>query len=201
MELENLAATIKEIEIELPKDEALTVLSQDEIELAALIQENLEPIQKECMEWEQRVLHSCNLNFPNVDDATKSYNRLMIPYALIKHELIKMKERLTIDYPVEELGSYQPVSLDQWMSKANMQNQPTWRLGWFPKYPTSRTTYALAPRELRIDPLYCPVKRRRTWDEYQSRIKVYPSWLNYPLLPMPESGREPTEEYMIETLE
>lgn len=200
-EIESIAPDTEEVEIELPKHEALTTLSRAEVELASLIEETLEPIQKECMEWEQRVLHSCHIVFPNAEEATKAYNKPLIPYALLKHELIKTKERLTIDCRKEELGGYQEISLDQWMTKANMQNQPKWRLGWFRRYPTSCTTYALAPRELRIDPLYCPVRRRRTWEAYHNHIKVYPSWLNYPLLPMPESRGEPTEEYILETLE
>ena len=199
-DIEDPAPDTEEVHIELPKDETLEELSQEELELASLIQENLEPTQKACMEWEKRILHSSALCFPNRADATKAYNRPMIPYALIKHELIKTKERLTIDCPPEELGGYHPVSLDQWMSKANMQNQPQWRLRWFQKNPTSRITYALAPREKRIDPLYCPIRRTRTWEEYEKRIKRFPSWLNYPLLPPPPSGKEPTEEYMIETL-
>ena len=157
VEMEALASTTEEVVVELPKDDTLTQLSNAEIELAALISESLEPIQKECMEWEQRILHNCNLIFPNVEDATKAYNRSILPYALLKHEVIQTKERLTLKCPIEEIGGYEAVSLDQWLSKANMQNQPLWRLAWFRKYPLCRTTYALAPRELRIDPVYCPI--------------------------------------------
>ena len=82
-----------------------------------------------------------------------------------------------------------------------MQNQPTWRLTWFKKYPQSRTTYARAPREIRIDPMYCPVRRRRTWEEHVFRQRTHPTWLNYPMLPPPESNKEPTESYMLQTLE
>lgn len=50
----------------LPVEEMGDELSQAVKDLAALIAECLEPIQQECMEWEQRVLHSANLclNFP-----------------------------------------------------------------------------------------------------------------------------------------
>ena len=94
-EMEVPAPDTEEVYIELPKDDTLEQLSQEELELASLIEENLEPTQKSCMEWEKRILHSSALCFPNRADATKAYNRAMIPYALIKHELIKTKERLT----------------------------------------------------------------------------------------------------------
>lgn len=45
------------------------------------------------------------------------------------------------------------------------------------------------------------MRRRRTWENFNSRHAGRPTWLNYPLLPGPEPGYEPTEKYMLETLE
>ena len=81
-----------------------------------------------------------------------------------------------------------------------MQNQPEWRLGWFRKYPQSKSAYARAPRNLRVDPTFCPVRRRRTWEEFEKKIQVQPTWLNFPLLPAQPANEEPTEQYMVETL-
>ena len=100
----------------------------------------------------------------------------------------------------EEVGGYHPINLEQWQSKANMQNQLAWRLGWFHKYPQSKSAYARAPRKLQVDPTFCPVRRRRTWEEFQQKLKVQPTWLNVPLLPAHPANEEPTEQYMLDTL-
>ncbi|WP_208972753.1 hypothetical protein, partial [Escherichia coli] len=70
------------------------------------------------MDWERRILHSSALCFPKKEDAYSDYNRPLLPYALIKHENIKTRERLTVNCPPEELGGYQPISMAQWQSKA-----------------------------------------------------------------------------------
>ena len=59
-----------------------------------MIEEMLEPIQKQCMEWEQQILHCANIVFPKLGDATRLYNKPTLPYVLIKHETIKSRERL-----------------------------------------------------------------------------------------------------------
>ena len=57
------------------------------------------------------------------------------------------------------------------------------------------------PQELRIDPTFCPIKRRRNWETFQrinSTTRL--TWLNYPVLPEPKHGRAPMKRYMVETL-
>ena len=61
---------------EAPKLDEWAQLTQAEIELSALITESLEPIQKECMHWEKRILHSASICFPKAGDAIKAYNSL-----------------------------------------------------------------------------------------------------------------------------
>ena len=70
-------------------------MTQAEIELAELITDSLEPIQKECMEWEKRVLHSAPICFLKAGDLTKTYHRTTLPYPLLKHEFLNMEEALT----------------------------------------------------------------------------------------------------------
>ena len=152
------------------------------------------------MEWEQQILHCANIVFPKLGDATRLYNKPTLPYVLLKHETIKSRERLMPTCPKEEIGGYYPISLDNWRTKAVLENQPTWRITWFRKYSSAITIYAMAPRELRIDPIYCPVCRYRTWEDFERNSKNNPTWLNYPLLPAPEGMRESTEHYMKQTL-
>ena len=56
-------------------------LSQAKEELSHLIALNLKPIQKECIEWENHILHSANLSFFKESDVTKAYNW---PYSNIR---------------------------------------------------------------------------------------------------------------------
>ena len=104
---------------------------------------------------------------------------------------------LKIDCPPQEVAGYYPVTMEQWQTGTLMKNQPVWRKNFFRKYPSSRTFYAQAPRELRVDPVFCPWRRRRTWDDFRDRQKTNPQWLNYPLLDAPDENEEPSEGYMV----
>lgn len=108
----------------LPSEEPLDELTQAEKELYNLIEQNLEPIKKECIEWEQRILRSANLSFFKSGDATKSYHRPTLPYPLLKFETLKTKERLTPECPLEEIGGYQPITLSEWQTAKVMKHQP-----------------------------------------------------------------------------
>lgn len=55
----------------MPAEDLHGQLTQADIELTALIAKSLEPIQKECMAWEKRILHSASFSFPKVGDAEK----------------------------------------------------------------------------------------------------------------------------------
>ena len=86
---------------------------------------------------------------------------------------------------------------DRWQD--NMQNQPNWRKKFIVKYKTIED-YAEAPRELRIDPYFCPVPRRYTWLEYEEKLKRNLNLLNYPKLPSPTSDQSLMEDNFLETL-
>lgn len=117
---------------EAPKLDEWAQLTQAEIELVVLITESLEPIQKECMHWEKKILHSAAICFPKAGDASRAYNRPTLPFPLLKHEFLKTKESLQPLCTDEEVGRYHhPINLEQWQSRENMQNQLAWRLGWF----------------------------------------------------------------------
>lgn len=67
----------------------------------------------------------------------------------------------------------------------------------FKKYPASRTFYAQAPRELRVDPVFCPWRRRQTWGDFKAFGGKTPHWLNYPLLDALDEDESITEGYVI----
>lgn len=149
-----------------------------EKELYDLREQSLEPIQPQCIEWEKRVLHCEGQVFPSSGDVTKAYNKPTLPYTVVKYESMKTREKLTPDFPEEEIGGFAPISLKEWQCKEVLENQPPWRLAWFRKYRANITNYARAPGEL----LYCLMHRCRTWEDFKRRQRTQPTWLNYPLL-------------------
>ena len=48
-------------------------------------------------------------------------------------------------------------------SREIMEGQLDWRKNWFRSYDDSLKIYAESPQDLRIDPTYCPCKRRYDW--------------------------------------
>ncbi len=108
------------------------------------------------------VLHLANLANLRHGDATKAYHLPTLPYPLLHQESLLLKQKMTPDCPQEELGGFEPITVEEWSGKQIFANQPKWRLDWFRKHPELRTYYAKAPRQLRIDPLFCPNRRRRT---------------------------------------
>ena len=113
--------------------------------------------------------------------------------ARVRHEMGKlMKENK--DHTL--LTGYLPINKDRWQD--NMWNQE-WRNKFIAKYKTIED-YAGAPRELCIDPCFCPVQRRYIWPEYEEKLRRNPNLLNYPKLPSPASDQPLTEENFLETL-
>ena len=124
-----------------------------------------------------------------------------LPYPLLKREVQLLKSKYLPECPTNELGGYEQVPITDAEVEAIQQNQPAWRVSWLGQFLKNKLHYLAAPQELRIDPTFCPMKRRRNWDTFQrvnSSTRV--TWLNYPVLPEPKQGRAPTEKYMVDTL-
>ena len=80
-------------------------------------------------------------------------------------------------------------------------NQPRWRHTWFTKNQMHKLHYINAPQDLRIDPTFCPIQRRRDWDTFKMiSIGEGLNWLNYPHLQAPEPNKKPTEQYVITSM-
>ena len=112
-----------------------------------------------------------------------------------------MKSKFLLDCPRNELGGYEQVPIQNYQVAKIQQNQPTWRVNWLTKYIKNKLHYLAAPKELRIDSMFCPIKRRRNWETFHCiNSSTRLTWLNYPVLPEPKQGRAPTERYMVDTL-
>ena len=81
-------------------------------------------------------------------------------------------------------------------SKEMLEGQPRWRLEWMRRTEGALRIYRDSPRNLRIDPTFCPCDRRYSWDEFAKIRARFPLALNYPQLPSPEHYTDLTEEWM-----
>ena len=119
------------------------------------------------MEWELKVLHSACIHYLTAEDIQKEYHMPTLPYPLLKHEVQLIKQKYLPECPTNELGGYEQVPITDAEVEAIQENQPAWRVSWLGKFPKNKLHYLAAPQELRIDPTFCPMKRRRNWDTFQ----------------------------------
>ena len=78
-----------------------------------------------------------------------------------------------------------------------LAHQPKWRVNWFCTHPNNIIPYAQAPRDLRVNPVYCPCLRRRQWHVFANLQRNRPMYFNYPVLSSPSNQLSPTEDYML----
>ena len=81
-------------------------------------------------------------------------------------------------------------------SEAIMKDQLPWRKEWFKLHPETIKMYAESPRNLRIDPSYCPCERRYRWREYERLVERQPFLLNWPRIRGPDAEDALTEQWM-----
>ena len=102
------------------------------------------------------------------------------------------------DNPTEELKpGYQEIDVDKWQVKEVMDKQPQWRFQFLARWRTIQE-YKEAPRSLRIDPSFCPVPRRYTWEQFEVLLKDNPNALNYPLCPVRPHDQPLNETWFLE---
>lgn len=169
-------------------------------EVRAQMQMETDEIVKECLQWERQIINSAALAYLTPKEVTADYHMPSLPYPLLKQEVYMVKKQYLPQCPIDQLGGYSQVRLEDWEVSDIMTNQPTWRARWFHIRPKDRIFYLNAPQELRIDPTFCPIKRRRTWENFQRFTAQRTTWLNYPELPPPPSKGIPTERYMLNIL-
>ena len=148
--------------------------------------------------WEEKVCQSvCHTYLTSKD--LEEYIMPTLPYSLLKRECeLYVQKNLVSDDPTQ-VGGYNEVTDEAFNTSAFNKMQPLWRRRWFKEYPTQLAWYKRAPKALRIDPSYCPIKRRKTWEDYEHFHARNPQWLNYPSMPAPRGN--PMEDYVITTME
>ena len=153
------------------------------------------------MEWERRILHSACITFLTPAALHASYHMPSLPYPLLKLEVQMLKRTLLPECPTNELGGYAQVPIRDSQVMDIEKNQPRWRQIWFTHDQRHKLHYVVAPQELRIDPTFCPIRRRRDWDAFARYTQTErQNWLNYPVLPPPEPNQRPTERYVVRSL-
>ncbi len=169
-----------------------------EQEIKDRIAQETEPIAKENMEWELRIIHSANTKFFAYGDTYSYFHTPTLPLPLLKLESEACAKKLRPDVLDDELGGWEEIDVQDWRRPAVMQNQPGWQISWFRKHPDTIVAYAQAPRDLRINPVFCPCIRRRNWPAFKRFNQMRPNYLNYPLMPSPPKDHPPTESYMLD---
>ena len=82
-------------------------------------------------------------------------------------------------------------------SREIMEGQVEWRKEWFRKVPGSLNIYAWSSQEIRIDPSYCPYKRRYSWEEFNKLQERQPYIQNFPIIPGPSIDDEFDEKWFV----
>lgn len=151
-------------------------LLEDELRLQ--IDAENDEVLKENLKWEKQIIHSTNNEFFKFGDTYKTFHTPTLPLPLLKLESAALEEKLKPECSEEELGGYAEIDLTQWRSPTLFKNQPSWRIRWFEKHPASINTYAQAPRELWINPVFCPCIRKHLWPQFLRFHNMRPSYLN-----------------------
>ena len=102
---------------------------------------------------------------------------------IMKAQLATHFQQWHEENPTDELKpGYQEIDVDRWQVKEVMDKQPQWRFQFLARWRTIKE-YKEAPRSLKIDPTFCLMPRRYTWEQYEVLLKDNPNALNYPLCP------------------
>ena len=86
-------------------------LSKAEKELRRRMAQSQDDIQKDCMEWERRILHSACITLLTLAAVRASYHLSTLPYPLLKLEVELLKQTLSPQCPITEMGGYQQVPI------------------------------------------------------------------------------------------
>ena len=101
--------------------------------------------------------------------------------------------------PEQTRGGYlKPATM---YDKSIWQNQPAWREKWMKTKGGSLKIYYESPRDMRIDPTYCPTKCRYSWADFKKKLERNPNLLNFPRVASPQSYLEINKEWMAEQCE
>ena len=136
-------------------------ISKSEKELRRRMAQSTDDIQKDCMEWERRILHSTCITLLTPSAVRASYHLPTLPFPLLKLEVELLKQTLLPQCLLNEMGGYQQVPIKDYEVMDIERNQPRWRQTWFTRNPMHKLHYVNAPQDLNIDPTFYPIHRRR----------------------------------------
>ena len=68
---------------------------------------------KECMEWEQTLLHSACIVYLTPEGIHADYHMPSLPFPLLKQEVQLMKKKYKLECPLNELGGYEQVPIER----------------------------------------------------------------------------------------
>lgn len=98
-----------------------------EVELKRQIQNEVDEVAKECMQWEKDILHSAALAYLTPKFITADYHMPTLPYPLLKQEVFMIKKQYLPQCPIDQLGGYNQIQLEDSEVSSIMENQPQWR--------------------------------------------------------------------------
>lgn len=110
-----------------------------EVELNKQMQNEIDEIVKECMQWEKDIIHSATLAL------TSDYHMPTLPYPLLKQEVFMIKKQYLPQCPIDQLGGYNTIRLEDWEVLNIMDNHPRWWIRWFKLRPKDQIFYLNAP--------------------------------------------------------
>ena len=71
--------------------------------------------------------------------------------------------------------------------KSLWENHPDWRVKWIKRHQGALKIYYELPRDMRIDPTYCPTERRYSWADFEKKLQHNPNLLNFPKAASPRT--------------
>ncbi|MCO5572223.1 hypothetical protein L7F22_025975 [Adiantum nelumboides] len=165
------------------------------------IEQNIEDMPmgpaKEFLLHEKRVMESVALAYLQPEQQVNGLGHDFLPLPLMRHEAILWKEKMRPALPRNEDGGYEGITLTTEEAKALVEDHPKWWKKWLHERLNDLTNVHNAPQALQIDPTYCLVLCRRTWQEFQRWRAKNKSMLNYPIL---SAQSQPTVTYVVNTL-
>ncbi|KAI5070936.1 hypothetical protein GOP47_0013187 [Adiantum capillus-veneris] len=91
-------------------------------------------------------------------------------------------------------GNYGTLDLTDWDSQSIKDLRLERKEEFMAKNKQSATINSFSPLHIQIDPTYCPILRRRRWEDFEQILKDLARWLNYPGFGEPKDA--PSIRYM-----
>ena len=115
-------------------------------------------------QWEKVIIESAATAYLKQDSLP--YHLPTLPLPLIQHQSILKQRELAPKLSILDNGKVLIEGLSQEVLDTIVEKQPTWQAKWFWQRPIDKVLYNLAPVALQCDPIYCPIRCRKSWESY-----------------------------------